>query len=229
MRFSIPLLFAFIATAAAFPELHMIQVRKHGNDTSNGGGRKNGTGNSVNRQCKQLNKIVRLTELAANQTKLDNLVSKGKLNATEVQLIKDKAANATATLTTLRANTTLVNECNVFNANRKVKAQCSNMKKLAKTAALAGNATAMNAFVTAKKLNDSQVTKFKEQISKAQIKLKELQSNKTLTDICAKQKSATGAAAGSPQKATGAASSLTLQTVPYVLVPALAGVFAFLL
>ncbi|KAF2449960.1 hypothetical protein P171DRAFT_428079, partial [Karstenula rhodostoma CBS 690.94] len=184
--------------------------------------------------------MVQLTELAANQTKLDNLVSKGKLNATEVQVIKDKAANATTTLKTLQANSTLVDECNVIAANRQVKAQCSAMKKLVRNAALASNATAMDAFVAKKKLNDTQVTKFKERISEAQTKLQELQSNTTLTDLCAQQKSqkgqdnsgssttgaATESSSSTPQQATGAASSLTLQTV---FVPALAVVFALLL
>ncbi|KAL1600637.1 hypothetical protein SLS60_007024 [Paraconiothyrium brasiliense] len=244
MRFLITLLFAFVATAAAFPEFHFLEARKDGNGTKSGGGKKNGTsnGNSVNKQCKQMMKMVKLTELAANQTKLDALVSKGKLNETEIQVIKDKAANATTTLKTLQANTTLVDECNVIAANNQVKSECKAMKKLAKTAALANNQTAMDAFVAKKKLNDTQVTKFKDQISKAQTKLQELQSNTTLTDLCASQKSqkgsdsgssTTGAAAESssstPKASTGAASSLTLQTVPYFFVPALAGVFAVLL
>ncbi|KAF9741823.1 hypothetical protein PMIN02_005672 [Paraphaeosphaeria minitans] len=243
MRLLISFLFAFIATAAAFPELHFFEARKHGNETSKGGEKKNSTANSVNKQCRQISKIVRLTELAANQTKLDALVSKGKLNATEVQVIKDKAANATTTLKTLQANTTLVDECNVIAANRHVKEQCFAMKRLAETAALANNTTAMDAFITKKKLNDSQVTKFKEQISKAQTKLQALQSNSTLTDLCSQQKSqkgeensgssttgaATDSASPTPRQATSAANPLTLQTVPYIFVPALAGVFALLL
>jgi hypothetical protein len=243
MRFLITLLFAFVATAAAFPQLHFLEARKHGNGTSNGGSKKNGTSNSVNKQCRQMSKMVQLTELAANQTKLDILVSKGKLNATEVQVIKDKAANATMTLKTLQANSTLVDECNVVAASQMVRAQCKAMKKLAKTAALGSNTTAIDAFVAKKKLNDTQVTKFKEQISKAQTKLQEMQSNTTLTDLCASQKSqkgednsgssTAGAAADPsssvPQEATGAASSLTLQTVPYAFGPALAVVFAFVL
>jgi hypothetical protein len=243
MRFLITLLFAFVATATAFPQFHFLEARKNDNGTSNGGSKKNGTGNSVNKQCRQMSKMVQLTELAANQTKLDALVSKGKLNATEVQTIKDKAANATTTLKTLQANSTLVDECNVVAASQMVKAQCKAMKKLAKTAALASNTTAMDAAVAKKKLNDTQVTKFKEQISKAQTKLQEMQSNTTLTDLCASQKSqkgqddsgssTTGAAADSssptPQAATGAASSLTLQTVPYVFIPALTAIFALVL
>lgn len=242
MRFLISLLFAFIATAAAFPELHMFEARKNGNETKHMGGKKNGTMssmNSVKKQCKQMSKMMELTMLAANQTKLDALVSKGKLNATEVQVIKDKAANATTTLKTMSANTTLVTECNVIAADKKVQSECKAMKELTKTAALANNQTALDAWVAKKKLNDTQVTKFKDMVTKAETKLKSLQANTTLTDLCTKQKSeksgssTTGSAesqsSGSPKQSTGGAGSLTLQTVPYIFVPALAGAFAILL
>ena len=243
MRFLFGLVFAFIATAAAFPQFHLLETRKDKNGTSNGGGHRNGTrGNSVNKQCKQMNKMIQLTELAANQTKLDALVAKGKLKDTEVQAIKDKAANATTTLKTLQANTTLVDECNVINANKAVKAQCFAMKQISKMAALANNQTAMDAFVAKKKLNDTQVTQFKEKVTKAEAKLQEMQSNTTLTDLCSQQKqqkgqdnsggsASTGAAADSApaQQATGGASALSIQTMPYVSVSALVGAFILFL
>lgn len=245
MRFLITFLFAFIATAAAFPQLHFLEARKDGNSTSQNGGKKNGTmkaGNSVHKECKQMNKMMQLTMLAANQTKLDALVSKGKLNATEVQNIKDKAAKADTTLKAMEANTTLVMECNMFNADRKVKAECASMKWLAKTAALAKNTTAMDAIIAKKKLNDTQVTMFKDRIAKAETKLQEMQSNKTLTDLCASQKSqkggkngtssTTGAEASSSSgtpKQSSSASALTLQTLPYVFLPALVGAFTLFL
>jgi hypothetical protein len=237
MRFLLGLIFAFVATAAAFPQFHLLEGRKDRNGTSNGGGHRNGTrGNSVNKQCKQMSRMVRLTELAANQTKLDALVAKGKLNDTEVQAIKDKAANATTTLKTLQANATLVDECNVINANKAVKAQCFAMKRIEKMAALANNQTAMDAFAAKKKLNDTEITQFKEQVTKAETKLQEMQSNTTLTDLCAQQKqqkgqddsgsASTGAAADTApaQQATGGASTFTLQSIPYVSVSALVGV-----
>lgn len=245
MRFLITILFAFIATAAAFPQFHVLESRKDKNGTSNGGGKSKGNGtrgNSIDRQCSQMAKMTMLTQLVANQTKLDALVAKGKLNDTEVTALKAKAANATTTLKTMESNTTLVSECNVINANKAVKAECKAMKMLAKTVSLANNQTAMDALVAKKKLNDTQVTKFKEQITKAQTKLQEMQSNTTLTDLCSQQKSqkgadgTTGAATGSAsadsstaQSTKSGASALTIQTLPYVFIPALAGAFAVLL
>lgn len=182
MRFIIAIFFAFFATAFAFPDLHILDSRKNKNGTSKG--------NSANKACRQMAKLTQLTELAANQTKLDALVTKGKLTTDDVTTLKAKAANSTATLQTLQSNTTLVDECNAINANKKVKAQCAGMKQLAKLAAMATNQTALDAFVAKKKLNDTQVTDLKDKIAKSQTKLQEMQSNSTLTALCAQQKSA---------------------------------------
>ncbi|KAF1979287.1 hypothetical protein BU23DRAFT_523940 [Bimuria novae-zelandiae CBS 107.79] len=240
MRILLTFLVVFIAAVAAFPELHLLEARKDKNGTSD-------EGDSVKKECRKMNKMMQLMELAANQTKLDALVAKGKLNETEVQSIKNQAANTTATLQALQANTTLVDECNVFNANRAVNAQCKTMKHLGKVIAFAKNQTAVDALAEKKGLNSTQVMKFKEQITKAETKLQEMQANTTLTDLCAQQKqqkgednsngatggsgSGAGAAVGSSpaRQTTSSASTLALRTLPHVTVSILAGVFAVFL
>ncbi|KAF2477089.1 uncharacterized protein BDR25DRAFT_309393 [Lindgomyces ingoldianus] len=226
--FIVALLFALVTSSYAWPE-GILAPRK--------GGKNNGTtnGNSVNKACRTMSKLTHLTALAANQTKLDALVAKGKLNQTEVEALKAKAANATTELQTMQANTTLVTECAVIDAHQKVVGECKAMKKLANLANLANNQTAMDAFMAKKKLNDTQMAKLEEKIGNATTKLKALQANTTLTDLCAQQQKANSGGASASSSATqaqstggttNAASGLTVQSMPYLFVPLLAGIFA---
>ena len=177
--FIIALLFALISSAYAWPELHLLEARKGG---------KNGTrGNSVHSQCRQIARLTKITELAANQTKLDAKLAAGKLNQTEIDAIKAKAAKATTTLATMTSNATLVSECAVISAHQKVVGQCQKLKQLTKLANLANNVTAKAAWVAKKKLNDTQLARFDEKIANASTKLTEMQSNTTLTDLCTTQ------------------------------------------
>ncbi|KAF2175701.1 hypothetical protein K469DRAFT_723892 [Zopfia rhizophila CBS 207.26] len=231
----IALLFAFITSSYAWPDsFHLLEARK-------GGNRGNSTNNSVNRACHKMAKLTHLTELAANQTKLDTMVAKGKINATEVEEIKANAANATAELQAMQANSTLVQECAVVEAHREVVSECRRMRKLNRLASLANNQTAMEAFMEKKGLNDTQMAKLQERIANATTKLQEMQANTTLTDLCAQQKangdggdtadSAAASATGSaqPAQSTGGAMGLTIRSMPYVFVPLLAGIFAAIL
>ncbi|KAJ4323306.1 hypothetical protein N0V94_001922 [Neodidymelliopsis sp. IMI 364377] len=180
--------FAFATSSYAWPSdgFPTLEPRKHGD------GNTNGTERGLEKSCKKLRKLEVLSNLAANQTKLDDWVSKGKLDTAEVDAIKAKAANATAELQTMQSNTTLVGECAVVNAERKSVGQCKQMKKLAKLAALAGNETAMTAFETKKGLNETGIEKLKTWIAEASTKLQEMQSNTTLTDFCAQRQQKAG-------------------------------------
>ncbi|KAF2635768.1 hypothetical protein P280DRAFT_522885 [Massarina eburnea CBS 473.64] len=237
VSFIVALLFALVGFSAAFPQFHMLEARKGNKNDTSASAKGNGTkGNSVNKMCKQMAKLTKLTELASNQTKMDALVSKGKLNDTEVTSLKSKAAEAETKLKTMTSNSTLVSECAVVDAHQETIGQCKQMKGLSKLASLASNQTAMDAWVAKKKLNDTQVTKFKDQISKAQTKLDSLNGNTTLTDICSKETSQKGASGtGATQAGTASttaassASALTLQSMPYIFVPAIGAVFALFL
>ncbi|ORY10794.1 hypothetical protein BCR34DRAFT_588344 [Clohesyomyces aquaticus] len=234
ISFVVALLFALVSSTYAWPEIHVLEARK--------GGKGNGTanGNSVNRACRKMAKLESITALAANQTKLDAMVAKGRLNATEVEAIKAKAANATTELQTMQGNTTFVTECAVIGAHQKVVGQCKAMKSLAKLSDLANNATAMAALASKKQLNETQMAKLQEKIGNATTKLKEMQANTTLTDLCASQQKAKAGDASASTSATqaqstggsaakGAAAGLSAQSAPYIFVPLLAGVFAMLL
>ncbi|KAH7083776.1 hypothetical protein FB567DRAFT_91810 [Paraphoma chrysanthemicola] len=236
------LLFAFAATSYAFPGMGSttLEVRKDHNGTQSNGG------DSTKRACNQIQKLTHLTELAANQTKLDELVAKGKMNATEVDELKNKAAEASTKLQTMESNTTLTSECAVIDAEKKTVQECKKMKKLQKLANLASNTTALDAMVAKKQLNSTQVDKLKEKIQGAQTKLQTMSSNTTLTDFCAQRKqdksgadteassTDSAGAAGSAtaeQTSTNGAGGLSMSSasINYVLYPAAAAAFFLIL
>ncbi|KAF2652011.1 hypothetical protein K491DRAFT_605765 [Lophiostoma macrostomum CBS 122681] len=191
ISFITALLFSLFAITHALPEaspdiVPILEARKNGNGGNSTRG--NGTnGNSVNKACRTMAKLTKLTNLAANQTKLDAMIASGKINATEVDAIKAKAANATSELQTMQSNTTLVSECAVVDAHQAVLKECKQMTKLTKLADLATNQTAMDALMQKKNLNDTQMAKLQERIANATTKLKTLQGNTTLTDLCTQQ------------------------------------------
>ncbi|KAF1958129.1 hypothetical protein CC80DRAFT_25283 [Byssothecium circinans] len=234
VSFIVALLFCLVGFSAAFPQFHVLEARKDGkNETSKGNGTKS---NGVNKQCKTMAKLTKLTELAKNQTKIDAIVAKGKLDDAQVAELKTKAADAATQLQSMAANTTLVGECAVVFAHQRTLGQCKKMKMLTSLAALATNQTAMDAMASKKKLNDTQMAKLMEKISTAQTKLDEMKGNTTLTDICSKetnQKGASGTGATqagtTPAASTSNAGALTLQSMPYLFVPALGAVFTLFL
>ncbi|CAO2652323.1 Nn.00g006060.m01.CDS01 [Neocucurbitaria sp. VM-36] len=232
-------LFAFVATSHAFPTFGFVdlEVRKDRNGTRGNGG------DTTKQACKQMQKLTKLMGLAANQTKLDELVAKGKMNTTEVDALKAMAADASTKLQTLESNSTLTTTCAVISAERQTKQECSQMKQLQKLATLASNQTAMDAFVAKKSLNSTQVDKLKERISNAETKLQTLSSNTTLTDLCATLKQGKGSDNSSTAAETSDGSStpaqvstsgaserrMTLASLSYALLPGLAGVFVMAL
>jgi hypothetical protein len=74
-------------------------------------GKGNHTHSAVEAECDKIHHLTELADLAKNTTKLNELVSKHHLNATEVAKIKEKATNATIKLDKLESNATLVSEC----------------------------------------------------------------------------------------------------------------------
>jgi hypothetical protein len=83
-------------------------------------GKGNHTHSALEVECDKIHHLTELVDLAKNTTKLDELVSKHHLNATEVEKIKEKAANATIKLNKLESNASLVSECAHIKAERKV-------------------------------------------------------------------------------------------------------------
>ncbi|KAJ4990848.1 hypothetical protein SVAN01_03637 [Stagonosporopsis vannaccii] len=231
------LIFTLSASSNAWPSTShpALEVRKHGegNNTDS-----NDPEHVLKKSCKKMRRLNVLSQLSANQTKLDTWVAEGKLDTDEVNAIKAKAANATTELQILQSNTTLVAECAVVDAERKSVKQCRKMKKLTKLARLAGNETALAAFEQKKGLNETGVELLKTKIVEASTKLQEMRSNTTLVDFCAQRKQQKGdgelnstlpdsddTAADQVQQTTGSASGLTAKAMPFVLVPAVAAVF----
>jgi hypothetical protein len=180
----VSLLFAFATTSYASPEpaFHTIEVRKERNSTDSRG----------DKSCAQIRKFTFLTSLASNQTKLDTLVSSGKMSTKKADEIKAKAVDANTKLKTLTSNSTLTAECATINADRKVKQECKQMKRWEKLAKLASNTTALNAFAASTKMNGTAVDALKARLQKVETKLKEAQANTTLTDFCKQMKQANG-------------------------------------
>jgi len=140
-----------------------------------------------------MTKLTALTTLTNNQTHLDALVAKGKLDDAAVAALKIKAADATSQLQTLISNTTLVGECAVIDAQKKDVRMCKQMAKLTKLAAMKDNQTAIDAMVAKKGLDATQVAKLQEKISNATADLQEMMGNSTLTTFCANMQQQKGA------------------------------------
>ena len=95
-------------------ESHGKGEHKHSHDKGNH------THSALEAECDKIHHLTELVDLAKNTTKLDELVSKHHLNATEVEKIKEKAANATIKLNKLESNASLVSECAHIKAGEKV-------------------------------------------------------------------------------------------------------------
>ncbi|KAJ4412561.1 hypothetical protein N0V82_008738 [Gnomoniopsis sp. IMI 355080] len=138
----------------------------------------NSTGTSTKSQCKQVSKLTKITDLAANSTKL---ADKLKNNATKIAEFQAKAATATTELDTLKANTTLMDSCNVIFAQEDMVQSCDKMVEIEKANQIINNATLLA------KVTDNNATKadeFKAKVAAKSTELSALQSNTTLTDFC---------------------------------------------
>ncbi|KAF2126600.1 hypothetical protein P153DRAFT_297557 [Dothidotthia symphoricarpi CBS 119687] len=180
------LLFAFATTSYAFPSPNsnlptLLYPRKHGNNNNSTAS----TGRALKKQCNKISKLTKLTSLASNQTKIDQLVAQGRMTTADVTKLQAKAANATITLQSLESNSTLVAECNAVSAHQKDVKQCNQLQRLTSLVALAGNQTILDELATKKGVNE---TRLEEKLAKAETKLKEMETNTTLTDFCAQRK-----------------------------------------
>lgn len=82
---------------------------------------KNGTkGTSEKSQCKEIDRLTKLTSIVNNATALSQFETKHNLTAAQVDEFKAKAANATTRLTELQANSTLTTQCAAVNAESKL-------------------------------------------------------------------------------------------------------------
>lgn len=62
-------------------------------------------------QCKEMKSLTKLAALASNQTAMDAMMAKKKLNETQVTMLQDKIKSAQTKLDALKGNTTLADIC----------------------------------------------------------------------------------------------------------------------
>lgn len=158
-------------------------------------------------QCAEIARLTALTDLVNNSTAFASFTSHHNLTAAQQTKLKDQAANATTKLTTLKSNTTLINECTTIDASLKLAAQCKEMARLTKITDIANNATALADLQSKHNLTAAQVAKIKDEAANATSKLNTLKSNATLVSACESLKesngtSSTGTVSGGLAKAT---------------------------
>lgn len=146
-----------------------------GNNKSAG----NSTGTSTKAQCKQVEKLTFLTDVAANTTKLDK-ITKG--NATKAADFQAKAAAATTQLQTLQSNATLMTACDAIFAVQQMSEQCGEMASIEKAQKIVANSTALDKVT---KGNTTKADAFKAKVAAKADTLTTLQANTTLTTYCA--------------------------------------------
>lgn len=149
-----------------------------------GNGTNHGNKDSVKVKCAEISSLTELADLVNNSTKLAEFQAKHNLTTAEMQKLKNMAANATAQLTQLKSNTTLVKECATMQAAENLKAQCKEMQQLTNLAKLANNATELQDLQKKYNLTASQVQKIKNEAANATAKLNALQRNSTLIADC---------------------------------------------
>ncbi|KAH8601100.1 hypothetical protein B0O99DRAFT_501735 [Bisporella sp. PMI_857] len=143
-------------------------------------GNRNGT-TSIKSECKSIAKLTKITNLAANETKL---ALKFEGNQTAIDAFMAKAAEATTELTTLSANATLTESCAVIQAHEDSVDACDSISKMENLISKAANTTRLESKTNG---NATKIAEIQAKASAAATKLAELQSNTTLTTFCAAQ------------------------------------------
>ena len=129
-------------------------------------------------QCREMNRLNHLIELASNTTKLGEVTNN---NATKIAEIKAKASSATTKLQTLQSNATLVSFCTVFDAQAAEEDGCQETFMLQRFIKFAANTTAV---AIATNNNATKIANIQTKASKAAVKLQTLTSNSTLQAAC---------------------------------------------
>jgi len=169
---------ALVATSYAIPQLpHFALQQTSSADASSAEGSVKGT-------CKRIAALTNLSNMAANQTRLDTLLASKKLTQEQVDNILSKKDAINAELQQLSSNSTLTAECGVINAHRKVVEGCNKLDKLEKLVELANNKTAYDEHLAGEILNQKQTEQLKKNMETAELKLQELRSNSTLVELC---------------------------------------------
>lgn len=206
MKFTSVIVLALAGFVAAADKGEAEGHSKHGNGTK---------AVTTKSQCKQVNKLTQITDLAANTTKL---AEKADNNATLIAEFQAKAAKAKTTLDTLKTNATLIAACNAIFAEEDMQDSCDQMYELEAANQIINNATLLAEFT---ENNTTKADKFKAKVAKASAALPALQSNATLTAFCAAEqdKSTCKAMAKVAKHQALAANTTALVSYPPTLYP----------
>ena len=132
----------------------------------------------LERECERIFHLEKLEKLVANSTALAE-VTHG--NATKISELQAKASQDVPKLADLKNNQTLIVECQILAAEKKLEHDCLELLKLEEFLKFASNATEVS---TKAKNNGTRITEIAAQASQGATKLQQLQSNATLVAIC---------------------------------------------
>ena len=137
--------------------------------------------------CKRIEALTRLSNMAGNQTHLDQLLAEQRLTQAQVDDIENKKDAVNAELQALVANATVVTECGSINAHHQAVKDCKKLDKLEKLTNLANNKTAYDEHLAGELLNQKQTEQLKKNMETAEINLQKMRSNSTLVALCTKE------------------------------------------
>jgi hypothetical protein len=132
----------------------------------------------LERKCDELFFLEKLDNLVSNSTAL---AEKTQNNATKIADLQAQASKDASKLADLKSNQTLIVECEILAAEKKLERDCFELLKLEGFLKFASNATEVS---TRAKNNGTRINEIAAEASKSAAKLQELQSNATLVAIC---------------------------------------------
>ncbi|KAJ4324626.1 hypothetical protein N0V94_001196 [Neodidymelliopsis sp. IMI 364377] len=172
-----------VVTSHAWPTLPHFELQQAGNANANA----NSVQRSIQGTCKRIVMLKNLSNMATNQTLLDDLLAEKKLTQDQVDYIEARKDAINFELQELSSNATLTTECETIDAHREAVRDCKKLDKLEKLAELASNKTAYNEHLAGEVLNQKQMEQLQKNMEDAEIKLQELRSNNTLVKLCTEE------------------------------------------
>jgi hypothetical protein len=132
----------------------------------------------LERKCDEIFYLERLERLIANSTALSE---KPHNNATKIGELQAKASQDASKLATLKGNQTLIVECEVLAAEKKLEHDCFELLKLEHFLKFASNSTEVS---NTTKNNGTRVRGIAAEVLSSATKLQQLRSNSTLVALC---------------------------------------------
>jgi hypothetical protein len=136
------------------------------------------------RQCAEIVKLEAIVDLVTNVEELAQFQARHNLTQVEIDEIKAKSLDETERLRTLQSNTTLMQQCASLEANRHLRTDCREMRRLTEIISIAENQTALQEFQAKHDLPAGWLTSLTEKASNATARLEQLKENSTFVAAC---------------------------------------------